>query len=93
MSTQHSVQETTISHSRQLTIVSNHLNSNLIEVPKQGYGYTHLNHHTAARAEVKDKVVEMQVREHVELSLETKVTYAPRILKHATKKQYRKDMS
>jgi hypothetical protein len=42
----------------------------------------------AARAEVKDKVVETQVGEHVKLSPETKVTYAPRILKLATKKQH-----
>jgi hypothetical protein len=40
----------------------------------------------AARAEVKEKVVETQVGEHVKLSPETKVTYAPRILKPATNK-------
>jgi hypothetical protein len=42
----------------------------------------------AAKAEVKEKVVEPQVGEHVKLSPETKVTYAPRILKLATKKQH-----
>jgi CRISPR/Cas system-associated endonuclease Cas3-HD len=40
----------------------------------------------AARAEVKEKVIETQVGEHVKLSPEAKLTYAPRILKPATKK-------
>jgi hypothetical protein len=86
MAAQHLVQKTTLPNSRQLTIVLNHLNSNLIEVPKQAYGDTHLNHHMAARADVKEKVVETQVGKHMKLSPKTKVTYAPRILKPATNK-------
>jgi hypothetical protein len=42
----------------------NTLNSHLIKVCKQGYADTHLYHRTAARVEVKEKVVEMQVQEH-----------------------------